>query len=40
MARFFLGEDPPVSHEDTIAVIATREALLKASVQPDEWVKL
>ena len=40
MARFFLGEDPPVSHEDTIAVIAIREALLKASVQPDEWVKL
>ncbi len=40
MARFFLGEDPPVSHEDTIAVIATREALLKASIQPDEWVKL
>lgn len=40
MARFFLGGEPPVPHQDTIAVIAVREALLKASGQPHEWVNL
>ena len=40
MARFFLGAEPSVPHQDTIAVIAVREALLNASAQPGQWVTL
>lgn len=40
MARFFLGAEPSVPHQDTIAVIAVREALLNASAQPGQWVNL
>lgn len=40
MARFFLGAEPQVPHRDTIAVIAVREAVLKASGQPGQWVNL
>lgn len=37
MADFFLGAEPKVSHEDTIAVIAVREAALRAARQPGQW---
>lgn len=40
MARFFLGAEPTVSHKDTIAVIAVREATIKAAQCPGEWVEL
>lgn len=40
MVRFFLGGEPPVSHQDTIAVIAVREAAIKASQDPGRWVRL
>lgn len=40
MADFFLGAEPKVSHADTIAVIALREAVIKASEKPGEWVEL
>ncbi len=40
MADFFLGAEPKVSHEDTIAVIAVREAAIAASQRPGEWVQV
>ena len=40
MVAFFLGAPPAVSHEDTIAVIAAREAAIKASRQPGVWVEV
>lgn len=40
MISFFLGAEPPVSHADTIAVIAAREAAIKASQQPGTWVEV
>lgn len=40
MADFFLGAEPKVSHADTIGVIALREAVIKASQKPGEWVEL
>lgn len=40
MADFFLGAEPKVSHEDTIAVIAVREAALRAAAQPGQWVPI
>lgn len=40
MARFFLGGRPSVTHGDTIGVIAAREAVLKASEAPGEWISL
>lgn len=40
MAAFFMGEEPTVSHADTIGVIALREAVIKASQTPGEWVNV
>lgn len=40
MADFFMGAEPTVSHADTIGVIALREAVIKASAQPGEWVNV
>lgn len=40
MARFFLGGEPSVSHRDTVAVIAVREAAIKASGSPGQWFKV
>lgn len=40
MADFFLGGEPKVSHEDTIGVIAVREAAILAAQRPGEWVSL
>lgn len=40
MARFFLGGEPPVSPRETIAVIAVREAALKAAAGPRQWVRV
>lgn len=40
MADFFLNGTPKVSHEDTIAVIAVREALVRAAGQPGTWVSV
>jgi len=38
MADFFKTGEIKVPHEETIAVIATREAALKAAKDPGEWV--
>lgn len=40
MTGFFLGKEPPVSHRDTVAVIAVREAAVKASQTPGQWVEV
>ncbi len=40
MAQFFLGAEAPVSPQETIAVIAAREALLKAAGTPGQWVQV
>lgn len=40
MADFFMGAEPTVSHADTIGVIALREAVIKASEKPGEWVNV
>lgn len=40
MAAFFLGAEPTVRHEDTVAVIAAREAAIRAAQVPGQWVSL
>lgn len=40
MADFFLGGEPKVSHKDTIAVIAVREAVIKAAQAPEKWISI
>lgn len=40
MADFFMNGTPKVSHEDTIAVIAIREAAIKSSKAPGEWIEV
>lgn len=40
MAAFFLGAEPKVSHEDTIAVIALREAAIRAEKNAGEWIAI
>ena len=40
MVRFFQTGEIPVSHEQTIEVIAIREAGIKAFQKPFEWVKI
>ena len=40
MVEFFLTGDVKVSHVDTIAVMAVREAAIKASQTPDTWVEI
>lgn len=38
MVDFFLHGTPKVPHQDTVAVIGVREAAIKASRNPGEWV--
>ena len=38
LVEFFHTGEIPVSHEETIAIMAVREAALKAAGQPGTWV--
>lgn len=40
MIVFFRTGEIPVPHKNTVEVIATREALLKASEKPFEWIEI
>lgn len=40
MAEFFLHSVIPVPHQDTVAVIALRQAVVGAASRPGEWVQV
>lgn len=40
LVSFFEGEDIPVTHSETIMIMAVREACLKASRQPGTWIEV
>ena len=40
LVAFLEGEDIPVTHSETVRIMAVREACLKASRQPGFWIEL
>ena len=40
LVAFLEGEDIPVTHSETVRIMAVREACLKASRQPGIWIEV
>ena len=38
LAAFFTTGEIPVSHEETVAIMAAREAALQAMAEPGAWI--